>query len=90
MAVWEIYFPGGIGNDNAKWRALIWAISEGLLILSVTIVYLPSKWHSGIFKFGIAVMALDFFLCVIWLPIGVSKTYGFRSSTEVFTMTCMS
>lgn len=31
---------------------------------------------------------LDFFLCVIWLPIGVSKTYGFRSAKDVFTMTC--
>jgi len=30
---------------------------------------------------------LDFFLCLIWLPIGVSKTYGFRPAKEVFTMT---
>jgi len=29
---------------------------------------------------------LDFFLCLIWLPIGVSKTYGFRDAKEVFTM----
>jgi hypothetical protein len=33
-------------------------------------------------------MMLDFFLCLIWLPIGVSKTYGFRSAQEVFTQTC--
>ncbi|KAJ7720875.1 hypothetical protein DFH07DRAFT_304538 [Mycena maculata] len=26
------------------------------------------------------------FLCVRWLPIGVSRTYGFRSAKEVFTM----
>lgn len=32
-------------------------------------------------------MMLDFFLCLIWLPIGVSRTYGFRSASEVFTMT---
>lgn len=32
---------------------------------------------------------LDFFLCVIWLPIGAKRTYGFRSAHEVFTMTCM-
>jgi translation initiation factor 5B len=90
MAVWDVDFPGGVGNDNIKWRTLIWAISEGLLILSVAINYLPPRMYSGIFKFGIAIMMLDFFLCVVWLPIGVSKTYGFRSAKDVFTMTCMS
>jgi len=29
----------------------------------------------------------DFMLCLIWLPIGVSKTYGFRTAGEVFTQT---
>ena len=90
MAVWEIYFPGGIGNDNAKWRALIWAISEGLLIVAVSINYLPPRAYAGIFKFGIAVTLLDFLLCAIWFPIGVSNTYGFRSANDAFTMTCMS
>ena len=33
-------------------------------------------------------MMVDFLLCVIWLPIGVSRTYGFRSAKDVFTMTC--
>ena len=31
----------------------------------------------------------DFFVTLIWLPIGVSKTYGFRSARDVFTKTCM-
>ncbi|KJA21714.1 hypothetical protein HYPSUDRAFT_140306 [Hypholoma sublateritium FD-334 SS-4] len=87
LAVWEIDFPGGITNDNVKWRALIWAISEALLIVSVAINYLPPKYFSFIFRFSIFIMMLDFFLCLIWLPIGVSKTYGFRPAKEVFTMT---
>ncbi|KAG1787654.1 uncharacterized protein HD556DRAFT_1246519, partial [Suillus plorans] len=87
LAVWEVNFPGGVGNDNIQWRALIWAISEGMLLLSVAINYLPPKFYSGIFKFSIGLMMLDFFLCLIWLPIGVSKTYGFRSASDVFTMT---
>jgi len=87
LAVWEVRFPGGIDITNVKWRAFIWAISEGLLLLSVAINYLPRKMHSGIFKFGIVIVMLDFFLCVIWLPIGVSKTYGLRSAKDVFTMT---
>lgn len=88
MAVWDVYFPGGVGNDNIKWRSLIWAISEGLLILSIGMNYLPPRWYSGIFKLSVGIMMLDFFLCVIWLPIGVSRTYGFRSAKDVFTMTC--
>ncbi|KAG1811543.1 hypothetical protein EV424DRAFT_1327585, partial [Suillus variegatus] len=87
LAVWEVNFPGGVGNDNIQWRALIWAISEGMLLLSVAINYLPPKFYSGVFKFSIGLMMLDFFLCLIWLPIGVSKTYGFRSASDVFTMT---
>ncbi|KAJ6583903.1 gamma-aminobutyric acid transporter [Mycena vulgaris] len=87
LAVWEIDFPGGISNDNIKWRALIWAISEALLVVAVAINYLPPKMYSAIFKLSVGLMMLDFFLCVIWLPIGVSKTYGFRSAKDVFTMT---
>lgn len=87
LAVWEVDFPGGVGDDNVKWRALIWAISEGLLVLSVVINYLPPRLYSAIFKFSVFLMMLDFFLCVIWLPIGVSKTYGFRSAKDVFTQT---
>jgi translation initiation factor 5B len=90
LAVWEIDFPGGITNENVKWRALIWAISEALLVLSVAINYLPPRMYSAIFRFSVALMMLDFCLCVIWLPIGVSKTYGFRNAKDVFTMTCES
>ncbi|KAG2345013.1 hypothetical protein BDR05DRAFT_998624 [Suillus weaverae] len=87
LSVWEVDFPGGVGNGNIRWRALIWAISEGMLLLSVAINYLPPKFYSGIFKFSIGLMMLDFFLCLIWLPIGVANTYGFRSANDVFTMT---
>jgi translation initiation factor 5B len=89
LAVWEIDFPGGISNDNIKWRAFIWAISEGLLFVAVAINYLPPRLYSAVFRFSIFIIMLDFFLCLIWLPIGVSKTYGFRSAKDVFTMSCM-
>ncbi|KAI0637634.1 hypothetical protein C8Q77DRAFT_1275713 [Trametes polyzona] len=87
LAVWEVDYPGGVGNDNIKWRALIWAVSEGVLLVAIAINYLPPKWYSWVFKFSVALYAVDFLLCVIWLPIGVSKTYGFRSAKDVFTMT---
>jgi hypothetical protein len=88
FAVWEIDFPGGISNNNVKWRAAVWAISEALLILAVAVNYLPPRLYSRVFRFSIFLMMVDFLLCLIWLPIGVSRTYGFRSAKEVFTQTC--
>lgn len=87
LAVFEVDFPGGIDLGNVKWRAFVWAISEGLLIIAILINYLPPRLYSMIFKFSIGLMMVDFLLCLIWLPIGVSKTYGFRSAKDVFTMT---
>ncbi|KAJ7852785.1 amino acid permease-domain-containing protein [Mycena olivaceomarginata] len=69
LAVWEIDFPGGISNDNVKWRALIWALSEALLVVSVAINYLPPRMYSAIFRISVGLMMVDFLLCVIWLPI---------------------
>ena len=89
LAVWEVYFPGGVGNDNIKWRALIWVVSEGVLMCAIAINYLPPIWYSAVFRISVAVYMVDFLLCMIWLPIGVSSTYGFRSAKDVFTMTCM-
>jgi translation initiation factor 5B len=88
LAVWEIDFPGGARNDNIKWRAFIWAISEGFLLLAIAINYLPPRSYSFIVKVALAICFIDFFLCIIWLPIGVSRTYGFRTAKEVFTSTC--
>jgi translation initiation factor 5B len=88
LSVWEIDFPGGIDSSNVKFRALVWAISEALLFISAAANYLPPKTYSLVFKVSAAFIMLDFFLCLIWLPIGVSNTYGFRSAKDVFTMTC--
>ncbi|KAI0062014.1 amino acid transporter [Artomyces pyxidatus] len=87
FAVYDINFPGGTGQDNVKWRALIWAMSEGLLVLSIAVNYLPPRFYSAVFKFSIAILILDFLLCLIWLPIAAHNTYGFRSLKDVFTMT---
>ncbi|PCH41639.1 amino acid transporter [Wolfiporia cocos MD-104 SS10] len=87
IMVYGVNYPGGAGNDSIQWRALVWAVSEGCLIVSVAINYLPPRLYSAIFKFSIGLYMLDFFLCLIWLPIGVSKTYGFRTAKEVFTTT---
>jgi len=87
LAVWQVDFPGGISNDNIKWRAFVWAISEAMLFVSIAINYLTPKWYKGVFRFTLFVLMLDFFLCLIWLPIAVHNTYGFRSAKFVFTST---
>jgi hypothetical protein len=90
LAVWEINFPGGISNGNVKWRAFVWAVSEAMLVVSIGINYLPPRWYKAVFRFALFIIMLDFFLCLIWLPIAVHNTYGFRSAKFVFTSTCTS
>jgi len=63
LAVWEVNFPGGIGNDNIKWRAFVWAISELMLFVSITINYVPPRWYKAVFRFTLFILMLDFFLC---------------------------
>ncbi|KAF8579033.1 amino acid transporter [Ramaria rubella] len=87
LAVYGVDFPGGIDNSNVKWRAIIWILSEAFFVMGIAVNYVPPKWYSRIFRFTIGLIMLDFLLCVIWLPIGVSKTYGFRSAKDVFTAT---
>ncbi|KAF8503838.1 amino acid/polyamine transporter I [Gautieria morchelliformis] len=87
LAIYGVDFPGGIDNNNVRWRAIIWVVSEACFVTSIAVNYLPPRWYSRIFRISIGLIMLDFFLCVIWLPIGVSKTYGFRSAKDVFTST---
>ena len=61
-----------------------------MLFLSIAINYLPPKWYKAVFRFSLFIIMLDFFLCLIWLPIAVHNTYGFRSAKEAFTLTCTS
>ena len=88
LVVYEVDYPGGMDYANPRWRALIWIVSEGLLLISIAINYLPPRLYSAVFKFSALLMMVDFLLCVVWLPIGVSRTYGFRSAEDVFTQVC--
>ena len=56
--------------------------------MAVAIAYLPPRLYALVLRFATALYFVDFLLCLIWLPIGVSRTYGFRSAKEVFTSTC--
>lgn len=87
LTVFNRSFPGGILNDNVKWRAVVWIVSEVLLVLAVISNLLPPNKFSLIFKASALIIAIDFILTVIWLPIGVSQTYGFQSANFVFRTT---
>ncbi|KAL6304155.1 amino acid transporter [Sparassis latifolia] len=86
LVVFQVNYPGGLANDSIQWRAMVWAVAEGSLFVAIAINYLPPRWYSSVFKFAMGLYMVDFLLCVIWLPIGVSRTYGFRSAKDVFTM----
>ncbi|KAL5508585.1 hypothetical protein ACEPAH_6204 [Sanghuangporus vaninii] len=87
FTVFEVDYPGGLQIDNIKWRAFIWALSEVILAISIAINYLPPRLYSTVFRLSMFIMMADFLLCVIWFPIAVSDSYGFRSAKEVFTST---
>ncbi|KZV62562.1 amino acid transporter [Peniophora sp. CONT] len=87
MVVWDVSFPGGVGNDTIKWRTLIWIISEGILLISIAMNFMHPRHYSAVFKFSVVLMMVDFLLCVIWFPIAAHNSYGLRSAKDVFTQT---
>jgi amino acid transporter len=58
-----------------------------MLFIGIGTNFLGPKAFKWIFRLGTAVIFLDFFLNIIWLPIAVSKSYGFQSAEYVFTST---
>ncbi len=49
--------------------------------------FLPPRSYAWVFRAGVMVIIVDMVLNFIWLPIGVSKTYGFQTAEFVFTST---
>lgn len=78
-------FPHGAENVTA--RAVAWAFSLLILGVATSLNFLPPKTYAWVFRAGVIVITFDIVLNMIWLPIGVSKTYGFQSAEFVFTST---
>lgn len=87
---------------DVKFRAVQWIVTEVLLALAALLNFMPRKFRSQtrrfkltstaryfkyVFWFSSAVVMLDFFLNVIWLPIGTANTWGFRTAEEAFMST---
>ena len=73
--------------NDIRFRAVQWIVSEVFLFIGVGMNYLDPKTYKWIFRAATGVILLDFFLNIIWLPIAVSKSYGFHDANYVFTQT---
>ncbi|BGP15065.1 hypothetical protein JCM10213v2_003020 [Rhodosporidiobolus nylandii] len=85
ITVFNAYFPGGLDDSNVKFRAVQWAVSEAFLFIAIMSNLMSPRRFAWIFKASAAIIFIDLILTVIWLPVGVSQTYGFQSAKWVFT-----
>jgi amino acid transporter len=73
--------------SDVKARAVAWIFSLIFLAIATSLNFLPPRSYAWVFRAGVIVITIDILLNFIWLPIGVSKTYGFQSAEFVFTST---
>ena len=85
ITVFGLDFP--TDPSNIRFRAVQWIVSECFLFIGIGMNYLNPKTYKWIFRVATGIILLDFFLNIIWLPIAVSKSYGFHDAKYVFTQT---
>ncbi|KAL3472523.1 amino acid permease [Aspergillus californicus] len=85
LTVFDVDFPKDV--SDVKFRAVQWIVTEILLALAALLNFMPPKYFRYVFWFSSGVVMLDFFLNVIWLPIGAHNTWGFRTADEAFMST---
>jgi amino acid transporter len=74
-------------TSDVKARAVAWAFSLLFLAIATSMNFLPPRTYAWVFRAGVIVIVIDICLNFIWLPIAVSKTYGFQTAEFVFTST---
>jgi len=72
---------------DIKFRVVVWIGGQIILAIMIGLNLVSPGHYRFIFRFATAMIMLDFLLNLIWLPIGVSRTYGFQSAKFVFTKT---
>lgn len=83
IAVFNLDYP--TETTDIKFRVVQWVVAEALLAISMSVQYLPPHHYKWVFRGASGIVMLDFFLNLIWFPIGVASTYGFRSAKYAFT-----
>lgn len=81
----ETSFP--YETSDVRARAVAWGLSLLFLAIATSLNFLPPRTYAWVFRTGVIVIVIDMLLNFIWLPIGVSRTYGFQSAEYVFTST---
>ncbi|KAM0746497.1 gamma-aminobutyric acid transporter [Meredithblackwellia eburnea MCA 4105] len=84
LVIFNRSIPGDFDNNNVKFRTIVWICSELFLLLAILSNLMPPNRFSLIFKASALIIFIDFILTVVWLPVGVSKTYGFQDAHFVF------
>ncbi|TKX24053.1 amino acid permease-6 [Elsinoe australis] len=79
IAVFGYDFPTDV--NNIKFRAVQWIVSECICFMAIGMCFIPPKIYRHIFRIATYVVLLDFAMNMIWLPISVSKTYGFQDKS---------
>lgn len=74
-------------TSDIKFRAVQWIVSEAILFISIGMNYANPRTYKYIFQAATAIILLDYAMNIIWLPIAVSKTYGFQDSYFVWLST---
>lgn len=77
----EDKFPGAFDSSNVKFRAIVWAGAQFFLWSAVLCNMIHPRYFRYVFFTAAGIMLLDWALTLIWLPIGVSKTYGFQDKS---------
>ncbi|KAG9525155.1 amino acid transporter, partial [Aureobasidium melanogenum] len=85
IVVFNVDYPSD--SDHIKYRAVQWAVTEVMLAVACIVNLLPPKYFRWIFYASSGMVLLDFVLNMVWLPIGVAQTYGFRTAHEAFMTT---
>lgn len=104
LVIFESVFPDGVDYTNVKFRAVVWILSELVLLLAILSNFMPrtplfsfakgsvlitafsiARMFTWIFRASLLIIVIDYLLLMIWLPVGVSKTYGFQTAKWVFT-----
>lgn len=85
IVVFNVDYPSD--SDHIKYRAVQWAVTEVMLAVACIVNLLPPKYFRWIFYASSSMVLLDFVLNMIWLPIGVAQSYGFRTAHEAFMTT---
>jgi Amino acid permease. len=74
LTVFNVDFPKD--TTSVKFRAVQWSLYRGYARSAALLNFIPPRYFKWVFWISAAFVMLDFFLNLIWLPIGTAQTWG--------------